>query len=596
MSEETPHKGSYSPEDNKLRLYPSFRFSDDMLARVKAHGFRWAPKQELFVCPRWTPAAEDFLLYLCGEIDDEDYSPEERAADRAERFEGYREKRVGEADGLADRFDSGPAAFGHQNRGRAERQAKRHDRLRVNSVNQWSKAEYWQSRTKGVISHALFKSSAPVRRGRLARLEKEQRKFLKTLEAYATRYRMWSKVLTLEGSNEAVVNLAEEGSIGINAGLTSPAANLAYALANSSGGYGSYLHPRTEKEASLYSLMTDSQDPITATEAAQLWLKDCPTPGSEATSSFRWSQHYEMRIQYERAMLANEGGIATDFDMEAGGWFGGRQIQKVNRSPLTKKVVSIEVLGPSREHRADPSELVIHSIKVERFGESAYQSPTDEEKAQFVTQRDQDKAEAKEARGKPIPLINPTDEDAQKLQGLWNQGSRRPSEVWWMTQAEYSARSNANGPCETVGITEKLKVSSNHYERGESFGRKVIFKARKGFSGFNINSAYRVIVLTDKPQKPFPWRDAELERQKQPTCESLTSRLGELHGIIHRAWSASVLLNEEEQRLLSDAIYVGWATSASQSQRAFTSEGAAAFREFHELNPDLFTKKEAVLV
>jgi hypothetical protein len=35
---------------------------------MKAAGFRWAPKQELFVAPSWMPEREDLLLDLCDEI------------------------------------------------------------------------------------------------------------------------------------------------------------------------------------------------------------------------------------------------------------------------------------------------------------------------------------------------------------------------------------------------------------------------------------------------------------------------------------------------------------------------------------------------
>jgi hypothetical protein len=65
---------SYSPEDNKLRLYPFARLDKETYDRVKAAGFSWAPKQELFVAPMWTPQREDLLLALCGEIGDEDTS------------------------------------------------------------------------------------------------------------------------------------------------------------------------------------------------------------------------------------------------------------------------------------------------------------------------------------------------------------------------------------------------------------------------------------------------------------------------------------------------------------------------------------------
>jgi len=63
---------TYSPEDNKLRLYSSSRLDSATYERVKATGFKWAPRQELFVAPMWTPVREDLLMELCGEIGDEE--------------------------------------------------------------------------------------------------------------------------------------------------------------------------------------------------------------------------------------------------------------------------------------------------------------------------------------------------------------------------------------------------------------------------------------------------------------------------------------------------------------------------------------------
>ena len=76
---------TYSPEDNKLRLYSLSRLSRELYERMKAAGFRWAPKQELFVTPMWTPDREDLLIELCGEIGDEDTSLVDRAEQRAVR-------------------------------------------------------------------------------------------------------------------------------------------------------------------------------------------------------------------------------------------------------------------------------------------------------------------------------------------------------------------------------------------------------------------------------------------------------------------------------------------------------------------------------
>ena len=46
---------TYSPEDNKLRLYATTRLPREVYDRVRAAGFIWAPKQGLFVAPVWTP-------------------------------------------------------------------------------------------------------------------------------------------------------------------------------------------------------------------------------------------------------------------------------------------------------------------------------------------------------------------------------------------------------------------------------------------------------------------------------------------------------------------------------------------------------------
>lgn len=167
------HTATYSAEDNKIRLYVG-RVPRADYERLRAAGFVSTPKQDCDFVATWTPAREDLAREFLAEdedIGDEDYSPQERAADRAERFGDYRDKRRAEAGGHADTFEAGPSAFGHQNRARAERQAMRHDRHRGRALSQWSKAEYWQQRTEGVIAHALYRSSARVRRGRILTLD-----------------------------------------------------------------------------------------------------------------------------------------------------------------------------------------------------------------------------------------------------------------------------------------------------------------------------------------------------------------------------------------------------------------------------------------
>lgn len=145
---------TYSPEGNHLRLYIG-RVPRPEYEKLKSEGWRALYKQREagggdFVAT-WTPERRDTALeYGGGVILDEDMGPAERAADRAERFSGYRDKREGEATTRAEAFDSGPAVHGYQSQARANRAAARHDRIADRAGDAWSKAEYWTGRTAGV--------------------------------------------------------------------------------------------------------------------------------------------------------------------------------------------------------------------------------------------------------------------------------------------------------------------------------------------------------------------------------------------------------------------------------------------------------------
>lgn len=529
---------TYSPEDNKLRLYPLSRLSNELYQRVKAAGFKWAPKQKLFVAPGWTPNREDLLLELCGEIGDEDYSPEERAADRAERFSGYRDKRRAEAGGLADTFDAGPSAFGHQNRQRAERQAARHDRYRVRAVSQWSKAEYWQQRTEGVISHSLYKSSPEVRRSRILTLEAE-------LRAAVANY-------TPAHNPPQYIDQTAIGD--------SESSRHVWCGPKGRGGY---------------------------------WVKVESLPRLQAKYA-RWVAHYEMRLNYERAMLGAEGGSAAELDMEPGGWLGSHQIQKVNRSPVTGRVVSVQVLAPTRCHcdrkgkpygEDNPRPLSLHTINVERFGDNVYRAPTDEERAAFSAQVAADKAAAKASKPKAPPLINPTDEDAERLQAIWNRHAverghkGEPATVRRMTQAEYSAASKGSyAHCTTTDVSENLRKPWRDEDR------EIVFKVRASVNGFSMTAGSRVIVITDKPQKPIPWEDVEAARKRQPTADKMFHRLGEIADVLRLNWKPE--RGTPQAELLTDAIYAGLAWSSSMTQYGWTERGAAEFKRWQAIRDE----------
>jgi hypothetical protein len=546
------NRATYSPEDDKLRLYVG-RVPRDEYERLRDTGWTSTPKQDCDFVAIWSPSREDTALsYLEDDedIEDEDYSPEERAADKAERLDGYREKRAEEAIGQADAFAAGPSAYGHQNENRARRQATRHDRLRGKAVSQWSKAEYWQMRTAGVIQHALHRSSASVRRGRILRLEAEQRKHLEGLANAVKRYNTFKAISQglLDGSD-----LPFESHATVNSPLAIKAISVLTNDCYLSG--GKFKHPRTGVETDLYDMLRKSEDKVTPREVAVLWMGRAIDPADPETYWQRWSGHYELRLEYERAMLAEEGGSAAEAEMEPGGWIctrnrtgsvftdvkeGWKQVISVNRSPVTKRVTSVKVWGRTSsrvEERNDKPVLV--SVNVERLPEGAYRPPTDEERAAFQEQRKAEKAAAKAAAPKTIPLVNPTEADAQRLQACWNDRARTEYDkkktrfhdpyvdtpILRMTQAEYSARSKGSyTSCDTRTLDGRAKPSRAQTNIWSSEGDKYdsslsapVAKIRCK-SGGGWHNPPAVIVLTDKPQSALPldWDAIEKVEQDEP--------------------------------------------------------------------------------
>ena len=158
-------RATYDPSDNRIRFRSTARLDKETYDRVKAAGFSWAPKQELFVAPMWTPEREDLACELAdsGELEDEDTSLVERAEERAERFEGYQDRRAADAErthaateALAKELPLGqPIARANWRAARrAEKDANRIKAGMAKAVQLWETSEYWERRVKGAIHHA----------------------------------------------------------------------------------------------------------------------------------------------------------------------------------------------------------------------------------------------------------------------------------------------------------------------------------------------------------------------------------------------------------------------------------------------------------
>ena len=96
------NESTYCPEDDKLRLYVG-RVPREEYLELRKEGWTSTPKQSCDFVGVWTPDREDTALSYAGFIGDEDQGPAERAADRAERFAGYRDNRRADAGYYADK-------------------------------------------------------------------------------------------------------------------------------------------------------------------------------------------------------------------------------------------------------------------------------------------------------------------------------------------------------------------------------------------------------------------------------------------------------------------------------------------------------------
>jgi len=285
---------TYSPEDNKLRLYSLSRLDKEDYNAVRAAGFRWAPKQELFVAPMWTPGREDLLLKMCGEIGDEDTSLVDRAEIRAERFEEYSEKRLNDANSAKAGVESitkhipfgQPILVGHHSEKRARKDAERIENGMRKAVKMWETSQYWEYRAKGAIRHAKYKENPAVRARRIKKIEAAKRKQEKTIKES----RVWLNLWLFP----SILSMAK-----------------AKYICNYSHLYKKFTleeypreAPKSQYEGDMGLWGALDYGIITARQARNLHVPNLERNTAWAT---RWITHYNNRLIYEKAMLDDQG-------------------------------------------------------------------------------------------------------------------------------------------------------------------------------------------------------------------------------------------------------------------------------------------------
>lgn len=281
-------RATYSPEDNKLRMYPHTQLDQADRDRLKEMGFKWAPKQELYVAPMWTPGRYDMLVSMCGDVEDEDTTLAERAEAKAERLEALSERTEKAADSaresvraIADGIPFGqPILVGHHSERRARKDAEKIQRGMDNAVKLWESSKYWADRADGALRNAKYKELPAVRARRIKGIEADRRKRLRDQQEAEQELKLWNT----PGLNlDLARRIANRSTCRINC-VKSP--------------HGHYY--------SAYDVLSPDETrwatcpPMTVEQVVELANRQYPKTIARAQ---RWIDHYEMRLMYERAML-----------------------------------------------------------------------------------------------------------------------------------------------------------------------------------------------------------------------------------------------------------------------------------------------------
>ncbi len=473
----TSFTATYSPEDNKLRIYASSRLDAETYARVKEAGFKWAPKQELFVAPKWTPQREDLAVELAGEIEAEEMTLAERAAIKAERLDDLAHKRHTEANVFARRADELSQAFymgqpilvGHHSERRARKAQERMHSASTAAVKAEKSANYWLSRASDVEHFANWKNHPRVRANRIKTLLAELRDLQRGINAAHAALAIWEKFTTDDQIRHALGNMDTR---------------------------------KTWASYDLYSKVHEGQ--VAPADARQRCIEGA-TLAANGPIRRRWIEHVLNRLAFERSMLGDVpryDGELTPVIIQAFAREHGAESPKCT------------VTDPGHFQLESPVPLPAHlaldaSLKLSEDEWRDLMQAT----GYIVPEK---KLRRTSARPDAVPLINPTREQAEQLQTIWNlrmeiacQGKRqvaKTANVYSTTQAIYSANSKGDyAPLKTVEIAadgRRVQMEWRKMERVRS--GEPVARIRISTIGGEFYKPDSVVVITDKPSKSLP--------------------------------------------------------------------------------------------
>jgi len=467
---------TYSAEDNKLRIYASERLDAETYNKLKSFGFNWAPKQKLFVAPRWTPSREDLCLELAGDIFPEMTTMAERAEAKAERLAGIAMRKAEAAtayDKAANNYSASfsngqPILVGHHSEKKARNISEKAQRARDNAIKAAKSVNYWNWKISGTLHHAERKNSSDVRQRRIKTLLKELRDLQRAINK-ANRIR--DEWLTVE-SNEDIEK---------------------YALKLYVHDGGSTDEEKLDFQAGLISHADLKEKRISA------W-----TASAESPTRARWIAHVLNRLSYERSFLGEIprfAGLLTPVILQGFARTMGAEKPKACASEIGFSLSS-------------PVSLPIHLDQGKKIDLSENQWRDLMHSCGYIVEiKKRRKSSSTKANS---PIINLSECEAQKLQDLWNIRMARKcfeqmvkgkiAPVVEMSQKGYSYRAKGNyGPCEAIPLKsngqkcERVWKSRERVMNGEPVCRIRIFTGGSEF--YKPNS---IVRINDKPVKSSP--------------------------------------------------------------------------------------------
>ena len=469
------YTATYSPEDNKLRLYPSVdRLPREDYLYLRNEGFISAQKQGLFVA-HWKPYREDICVQLAGRITAEQTTLLERAEAKAERLDALAVKRAEQsnsyheaANRISERFSFGqPILVGHHSERKARRDQKKMHSAMDNAIAAQKAVEYWNWKAEGVERYANMKNCTRTRLNRIKKLLAELRGFQRSINEAKRYIDICKKVHDSTGKD--TFNRDVETLVGF--------------------------HDATPyyKGDSLWRQLDKG------TISHQDALSKCLAYNELKASSpntLRWIQHTLNRLAYERSLLGEiklfEGDL-TPVILQTFARTHGAEKPKAKKTD-TGFILESPVDFPLHLSQGNSIELS-DSGWCELMQSVGYEVPAPKER--------------RKSAKKLVPLINPKVDEAAKLQEIWNRKAEESkhvrsstSKVLMISQKVFSANSKGSYARLT---TYELDINGNKvWARWNGKSAEPVCRIRVDTGSSGLYEANPIVVIEDKPGKALP--------------------------------------------------------------------------------------------